>query len=62
MPEDSWPEGGSRWFEVVRALLETPDDPWWDDVSTEAIEDRDVILEKAMTDAHEELVGLLGEM
>ena len=24
IPEDYWPEGGSRWFEVVRGLLENP--------------------------------------
>jgi penicillin amidase len=59
--EDYWPEGGSRWFEVVRGLLESPDDPFWDDTRTDPVEDRDVILEQAMIDAHEELVGLLGD-
>ena len=44
LPEDSWPEGGSRWFEVVARLLESPDDPWWDDVSTSEVEGRDAIL------------------
>ena len=53
IPEDYWPEGGSRWFEVVRGLLESPDDPFWDDTRTDAVEDRDVILEQAMIDAHE---------
>jgi penicillin amidase len=60
LPEDSWPEGGSRWFEVVARLLEAPDDPWWDDVATDEIEGRDAILEKAMADAHAELTSLLG--
>jgi len=60
LPEDSWPEGGSRWFEIVASLLETPDDPWWDDITTDTVEDRDVILERAMVDAHEELTGMLG--
>jgi penicillin amidase len=60
LPEESWPEGGSRWFEVVRALLETPDDPWWDDVGTDLVEDRDAMLERAMADAHAELTSLLG--
>ena len=61
LPEDSWPEGGSRWFEVVARLLETPDDPWWDDASTSEVEDRDAILETAMTAAHAELTDLLGD-
>jgi penicillin amidase len=60
LPEDSWPDGGSRWFTVVAGLLESPDDPFWDDVGTEAVEDRDAILEQAMVDAHHELSGLLG--
>jgi acyl-homoserine lactone acylase PvdQ len=30
LPEDQWPSGGGRWFEVVTHLLETPDDPYWD--------------------------------
>jgi len=60
LPEESWPEGGSRWFEMVGSLLESPNDPWWDDVSTEIVEDRDTILARALTDAHAELVELLG--
>ena len=60
LPEDYWPEGGSRWFASVAALLETPDDPFWDDTGSDPVEDRDAILEQAMTDAHEELVDLLG--
>ena len=60
LPEDSWPEGGSRWFEVTAGLLELPDDPWWDDASTDAVEDRDAIIQMAMRDAHAELTELLG--
>jgi penicillin amidase len=60
LPEDSWPEGGSRWFTVMAELVERPDDPFWDDVRTEIVEDRDVILEQAMIAAHHELSGLLG--
>jgi penicillin amidase len=61
LPEDSWPEGGSRWFETVAALLETPEDPYWDDIGTGPVEDRDIVLEQAMADAHDELTGLLGD-
>ncbi|HEU4894971.1 MAG TPA: penicillin acylase family protein, partial [Acidimicrobiia bacterium] len=41
LPEEQWPTGGSRWFEVMRDLLDSPDDPWWDDVTTPATENRD---------------------
>ncbi len=61
MPEEHWPEGGSRWFRVIRNLLEMPNDPWWDDVSTSQLETRDDILSASMLDAHDELVELLGD-
>ena len=60
LPEDYWPGGGSRWFGVVKLLLQTPTDPWWDDVNTDFVEGRDDILVKSMIDAHEELTELLG--
>jgi penicillin G amidase len=60
IPEDYWPEGGSRWFSVVSELLERPNDPFWDNIHTGTVEDRDIILEQAMIAAHHELTGLLG--
>lgn len=61
LPEDFWPTGDSRWFEVVRHLLETPDDPFWDDQRTVEVETRDDILLEAMRQGHLELVDLLGD-
>ncbi len=59
VPEDTWPEGGDRWFEVVRGLLDRPNSEWWDDVDTTDVrESRDDILEQAMKDARDELVRL----
>ncbi len=60
LPEDYWPVGGSRWFEVVKRLLDTPSDLYWDDVATSDREDRDAILHQSMIDAHDELTELLG--
>lgn len=60
LPEHYWPWGGSQWFEVVRTLLETPEDPWWDDQSTNEIETRDDILLAAVHAAHTELSEMLG--
>lgn len=45
----------------MRHLLERPDDPWWDDVTTPETETRDQILAASMSDAHIELTELLGE-
>lgn len=55
------PGGGDRWFEVMRPLLEKPDDPWWDAKSTPEVEKRDDILARAMSDAVKELADLQGE-
>lgn len=60
LPEDHLPEGNSRWFEVVRGLLDIPDDPFWDDPSTTAVENRDVILVRSFEAAVVELTDTLG--
>ncbi|MEO5710456.1 MAG: penicillin acylase family protein, partial [Nocardioidaceae bacterium] len=57
LKESVWPNGGGRWFEVMRGLLAQPKSHWWDDVDTDGvIETRDDILEQAMADARDELV------
>jgi penicillin amidase len=57
LQEAVWPDGGGRWFEVMRRLLAEPHNPWWDDVTTDGVvESRDEILARAMADARDELV------
>ena len=60
LPEGARPDGGDRWFEVVLSLLEHPDDPYWDDKSTPAKEDRDTIIKSALRAASSELTDRLG--
>jgi penicillin amidase len=56
LPEEYWPTGNRRWFVVVDSLLDTPRDPWWDDITTEdVVETRDAILEQALVEARDEL-------
>ncbi|WP_203913115.1 penicillin acylase family protein [Rhizocola hellebori] len=55
------PNGGDRWFEVMRGLLSKPDSPWWDDQATPEVEKRDDMLARAMSAAVKELSDLLGE-
>jgi penicillin amidase len=44
---------------MMTQLLQQPDSPWWDDVDTsDVVENRDVILGKAMQEARDELVRL----
>ncbi len=62
-PEAAQPDGGDRWFEVVRGILPDAHSPWWN-VSTTATKnptDRDQLLLKAMTDARYELTSKLGK-
>ena len=61
VPEDFWPEGGDRWFEAMRGLVSVPDDPWWDDTTTEQREGRDEIMRMAFADAVDELRAELGD-
>jgi penicillin G amidase len=48
LPEAFWPEGGSRWTEVIRELVEQPDSQWWDDKDTaDVVETRDDMFARA---------------
>jgi penicillin amidase len=55
VPRDARPNGEDRWFEVMRTLLERPDDPYWDNAETERIETRDDILQAAMREARDDM-------
>ena len=57
LPEALWPDGGQRWVAVVTELLEDPVDLYWDDVGTEDRETRDMIIERALRDARDELTS-----
>ncbi|TCO48471.1 penicillin amidase [Kribbella antiqua] len=55
MPEGTWPDGGSRWIEVMHNLLAEPNSIWWDNTGTGQRESRDDILREAMIDARQEI-------
>jgi penicillin amidase len=60
LPEDYWPEGGSRWNEVMRKL--TADSSWWDDITTEdVVESRANILKQSFSEAVVELTKEQGK-
>ena len=61
LPEDDKADGGDRWWEVVRGLLEQPSSPWWDDRTTSTVETMDQVLSAALTDAADELSDRLGD-
>lgn len=58
LAEEIRPDGGDRWVAVVADLLDRPSDPWWDDVTTEDVQEtRDDVLRTAMLDARDELTS-----
>jgi len=62
LPESQWPDGGSRWLEVVRTILDDPRSSWWDDRTTVGVEEgRDEILSRALVGARAELTQRLGK-
>lgn len=63
-PESAQPDGGDRWFEVVRQLLDKPNSFWWRTPDTrleDGARNRDELLAKAMEDARWELTAKLGK-
>ncbi|MFF6778499.1 penicillin acylase family protein [Streptomyces sp. NPDC012637] len=63
-PETAQPDGGDRWYEVVRPLLEQEKSEWWKtpgDRLNAATETRDQLLAQAMKDARWELTAKLGK-
>ncbi|MDQ2624498.1 MAG: penicillin acylase family protein, partial [Actinomycetota bacterium] len=62
LPASQWPDGGSRWLEVVRAILDDPRASWWDDRTTVGVEEgRDEMLSRALVGARAELTQRLGK-
>jgi penicillin amidase len=50
-PEGYFPAGGSRFYEVMRNLVQEPQSAWWDDLSTpDVVETRDDIFLRAFTE------------
>ncbi|MFD6169611.1 penicillin acylase family protein [Streptomyces coeruleorubidus] len=63
-PDLAQPDGGDRWFEVVRKLMDQPDSDWWKtpEVGTrDGAVNRDQLLRRAMVDARWELTAKLGK-
>ncbi|MFE0452011.1 penicillin acylase family protein [Streptomyces sp. NPDC058914] len=63
--DQAQPDGGDRWFEVVRNLMEKPDSDWWTTPESGrrpgADHNRDKLFERAMIDARWELTAKLGK-
>lgn len=61
LPKRYWPDGGSRWNEVMRNLIKNPRDPFWDDKTTrDRVETEDDILRKSLSDGVNDVAGMFG--
>jgi penicillin amidase len=60
LPQDYWPSGGPENWVTLRALLTDPNNAWWDDTATPAVETRDDILKRAFTEGYAALTERLG--
>ncbi|WP_434590824.1 penicillin acylase family protein [Streptomyces sp. A5-4] len=63
-PDTAQPDGGDRWYEVVRKMLTDENNAWWQAPSNrldKATDTRDELLDRAMKDARWELTAKLGK-
>jgi len=62
--DQAQPDGGDRWFEVVRKIIDDPKNDWWSAPKTRTdlpVTDRDGLFRRAMKDARWELTAKLGK-
>ncbi|MER5767539.1 penicillin acylase family protein [Streptomyces sp. NPDC001985] len=62
--DSAQPDGGDRWFEVVRNMVKDEKNPWWrspENRSGKATDTRDELFARAMKDARWELTAELGK-
>ncbi|MGW4727991.1 penicillin acylase family protein [Streptomyces shenzhenensis] len=64
--DQAQPDGGDRWFEVVRTLMDKPDSDWWTTPASRTgnrpeAGNRDELFARAMIDARWELTSKLGK-
>ncbi|MEV0094873.1 penicillin acylase family protein [Streptomyces sp. NPDC050738] len=62
--DSAQPDGGDRYFEVMRKLVNEPDSAWWDAAKSgvdKASKGRDKLFARAMKDARWELTAKLGK-
>ncbi|BAY92402.1 penicillin amidase [Tolypothrix sp. PCC 7601] len=61
LPPEYYPDGGDRWYAVVKNLVKKPNSSWWDNRNTRKVENRDEILRQSFTKAVDELERLQGK-
>ncbi|MFD5552417.1 penicillin acylase family protein [Streptomyces sp. NPDC127068] len=59
--DSAQPDGGDRWFEIVRGIVKDEDNGWWKTPSDKEIDTRDELFAQALEDARWELTAELGK-
>ncbi|MBZ9638602.1 penicillin acylase family protein [Streptomyces sp. PSKA30] len=62
--DQAQPDGGDRWFEVVRSLMDDEDSDWWKtpaSLTRPGADNRDDLFKRALIDARWELTAKLGK-
>ena len=59
LPRGQWPDGGERWVNVMRTIIDKPSSHWWDNLATPTmVERRDDVLRDALIRARDELTRI----
>ena len=59
LPRSQWPDGGERWVNVMRTIIDKPNSHWWDNLATPTmVERRDDVLRDALIRARDELTRI----
>lgn len=62
IPDELGPgQGSDQFFSVLDSMIDDPNNPWWDDISTPQAEDRDQILSEALLGARKEITAVLAQ-
>ena len=61
LPQAYWPGGGSRWYVIMRNLIQQPDSQWWDDKTTDKVETRDDMFVRAFEEAISQMQDEYGQ-
>jgi penicillin G amidase len=60
LPDNLWPSGGAPSQDSMYWLLQEPENPWWDDITTSKVETRDAILARAWSQGYTKGVEAYG--
>jgi penicillin amidase len=55
LPQEYYPDGGDRWYAVIKNIVQQPNSLWWDNRNTPKVENLNQIFQQAFTESVDEL-------